>query len=117
MLKTLILTASLLLYNCSFAQDEPKTDSERQADSLLNKFFNEREGDPRFIEGIDSARLEQADKDHMDDFLKMERDPQREKINKIILQVIIGLALASIFFIGFRGKSRQNRGDRYPPGN
>jgi hypothetical protein len=117
MLKILILSASLLLCNCSFAQDEPKTDSERQADSLLNKFFNDQEGDPRFTEGIDSARLEKADNDHMDDFLELERDLQKERVHKITLQVIIGLAMVSILFIVFRSNRRKNRRDRYLPRN
>jgi len=113
MLKILILSASLLLCNCSFAQEEPeKTDSERQADSLLDKFFKEKEEDPRFTEGIDSARLEQADNDHMDDFLELERDPKRELLHKRTLQVIIGIALLTIFFIGFRRRTRQNRSDK-----
>jgi hypothetical protein len=113
MLKTLILTASVLLSVCLYAQEEPvKTDAEIQADSLLNNFFNNMEGDPRFIEGIDSARLEKAENDYMDDFLQLERDPEKELLHKRILQVTIGLALLTILFIGFRRRNRQNKGDR-----
>lgn len=70
------------------------------------------EGDPRFIEGIDSARLEEAENDYMNDFLNLERDPKKELLHKRILQVILGLALTTILFIGLRSRNRQNRSDR-----
>jgi hypothetical protein len=113
MLRILFLSALLLLSVYSFAQDDPvKTDAEIQADSLLNNFFNNKEGDPRFVEGIDSARLEQAENDYMENFLKLERDPQKELLHKRILQGIIGVALLTILFIGFRRRNRHNKGDR-----
>jgi len=110
------LIASVLLFTLisisTFSQEDAlQTDAERQADSIMRSFINEKGTDPRFVEGIDSARLEQAENDYMDNFLKLERDPKKELLHKRILQGVIGVALLSGLFIVFRRKKRKFRGD------
>ena len=116
MFKHLLLLSLLsLLSLASFPQDDAsQTDADRKADSILNEFFKNRDANPASENGIDSAKLEQAESKYMDSFLKMERDPKKELLHKRILQFTIGAALLAIFFIGARRGRLLNRDNRPP---
>jgi len=114
MFKPLLLLGLLLsLSLLSFPQDDTQpTDADRKADSILNEFFKNRDINPGSENNIDSARLEQAESKYMDSFLQLERDRKKELLHKRILQIIIGLALLSVLFIGFRRRGVFNRDNR-----
>ena len=114
MLKHLLLLSLLLSYLSSYPQDEPPTEADRKADSILNEFFRNQNVNPESGDGIDSSRMEQAESKYMDNFLGMERDPKKELIHKRILQITIGVALLTVFLIGFRKRRRLNNRDRHP---
>jgi hypothetical protein len=104
----------LILSTPAYCQDgDVKPDAERQADSILQKFLNEGGSDPRFVEGIDSARLEEAESDYMDNFIKLQRDPKKELLWKRLLQGFIGLVLLISLIVLLRKKNRKYRGDDY----
>jgi hypothetical protein len=104
----------LILSTPAYCQDDAvKPDVERQADSILKQFFNESGADPRFEEGIDSARLEEAENDYMANFIKLQRDPKKELLRKRLLQGFIGLVLLIGLIVVLRKKNRKYRGDNY----
>ena len=112
----LLLSLLLLTSLHSFPQDDgPETDADRKADSILNEFFKNKDVTPGSEYGIDSLRLEQAESKYMDNFLKIERDKEKELLYKRMLQITMGLALLLILFIGFR-RSRMVKRDNRPPG-
>jgi hypothetical protein len=112
----LILSGITLLFTLtSYPQaDTLPGDAERQADSILDQFFKDRNVNPESEYGVDSAKLEDAESKYMDNFLQMERDKDKERLHKRILQVAIGLALLMTLFLGFRRK-RLIRRDNRPP--
>jgi hypothetical protein len=116
MYKHLLLIGFLLLSLLSFPQDDvPPSDADRQADSILNEFFQNRDNNSLTEQGIDSAKLEEAEERYMDNFLRWERDEKKEKLYKRILQVVIGLLFLIVLFIVLRRK-RVIRRDNRPPG-
>ena len=98
---------SLVISTATYGQNDiGQTDAERQADSLLRNFLNEKGTDPRFEEGVDTARLRQAEDDYMKNFLKLERDPKKELLHKRVLQISIGLTLLTGLFIIYRRRRK-----------
>ena len=105
MYRHLILSLLLLLSLQGFPQDDvPTSEADRKADSILNEFFQNRDDNALTEQGIDSAKLEEAEERYLDNFLGWERDEKKEKVYKRILQVVIGLLFLIVLFIVSRRK-------------
>ena len=115
-IKHLLLLFAVIFSLPCFPQDEPApSDADRQADSILKDYFQYRDINPENVPGIDSARLEEAEEEFMKDYLKLERHAGREKVQKRILQVTIGLFFLIALIIGLRRRIVVRRDNR-PPG-
>lgn len=117
MSRYLLLPVLLLFLSIpGYPQDDAEqTDADKQADSILNEYFKSGDANALTKEGIDSAKLEQAESKYMDNFLRMERDEKKELLQKRILQVTIGLVFLAVLFMGVR-RNRIVRRDNRPPG-
>ena len=108
------LILSLLFSAQLYAQEElPPSESEKMADSILNRFKN---NDTNYIDITseeDQEKLIAADEKHMDEFLMVDKEKDRELARKLktYLQVLMGSVLVITTIIVLR-KNRKRRVER-----
>ena len=113
MFKYFLILSLLFSMRLPAQEETPPSETEKMADSILNRFKNNDTTEIDFSEE-DPEKLAAADEKHMDEFLMIDKEKHQEAAKKFktYLQIILGSVFVIVIIIVLRNNRKRRVGGR-----